>query len=63
MAPKKSDKFFQSRVMVASVGLLGWIGWILLIYVGYKLLDRLLRYPYLSGRDERYIMVTGCDTG
>ncbi len=49
--------------MEDTTGFLGWIGRILIMYIGYKLIDRLIRYPHLSGRGQKYIMVTGCDSG
>ena len=35
----------------------------LILLILYKLLDRLIRIPYIGRYDERYIFVTGCDTG
>ena len=35
----------------------------LVIYILYKILDRLLRIPYVGKYEERYILVTGCDSG
>ena len=36
---------------------------ILILLILYKLLDRLIRIPYIGRYGERYIFVTGCDTG
>ena len=35
----------------------------LLAYVVYRVLDRLVRIPRVGRFDDRYILVTGCDTG
>ena len=35
----------------------------LVLLILYKLLDRLIRIPYIGRYDERYIFVTGCVTG
>ena len=37
--------------------------YIFLAYLGYRILDRLVRIPRVGRYDDRYILVTGCDTG
>lgn len=37
--------------------------WAVLLYVAYKILDRLVRVPKIGALSNRYILVTGCDTG
>ncbi|KAK2146689.1 hypothetical protein LSH36_589g02092 [Paralvinella palmiformis] len=39
------------------------LGWLIAVYISYKLIDYLLRLPYVLGRFNRYILITGCDTG
>ena len=34
-----------------------------LCYLTYKLFDRLSRIPYIGRSSERYILITGCDSG
>jgi NAD(P)-dependent dehydrogenase (short-subunit alcohol dehydrogenase family) len=38
-------------------------GYLILFFVIYKILDRLLRLFYIGKYNERYILVTGCDMG
>ena len=38
-------------------------GCLIVVYISYKLIDYLLRLPYVLGRFNRYIFITGCDTG
>jgi NAD(P)-dependent dehydrogenase (short-subunit alcohol dehydrogenase family) len=33
------------------------------IFIVYKLIDRLLRWPRIDQYSDRYIVLTGCDTG
>lgn len=33
------------------------------VFVLYKLIDRLVRIPMIGGYADRYILITGCDTG
>jgi hypothetical protein len=44
-------------------GTLFCVGTLILIFVVYKLLDRLIRIPYVGNYADRYILVTGCDSG
>lgn len=37
--------------------------WLVSIFLVYKILDRLIRRPMLGRYDDRYIFITGCDTG
>ena len=37
--------------------------WLLGLFLVYKILDRLIRRPRISRIKDRYIFVTGCDTG
>ena len=46
--------------MLSCIGILGWL---IVRYITHKLVDYLLRLPYVMGRLSRYILVTGCDTG
>ena len=39
------------------------LSWLIVVYISYKLIDYLLRLPYVLGRLNRYILITGCDTG
>ena len=43
--------------------LLGLVGTRLAVYIVYKLIDRLLRLPTVGQYSDRYIVITGCDTG
>ncbi len=36
---------------------------LLLFFIAYKCIFMLLKIPYVSDLDSRYILVTGCDTG
>ena len=36
---------------------------LLVFFAIYKLLDRVLRIPYIGRLSDRYILITGCDTG
>ena len=36
---------------------------VIILIVLYKLLDRLVRIPMIGGYNNRYILVTGCDSG
>ena len=36
---------------------------IIILYILYKVLDRLVRWPLLGNRSSKYILITGCDTG
>src|SRR6218665_1778098 len=36
---------------------------VIVFFVVYKLLDRLIRIPRIGNYSDRYILVTGCDTG
>ena len=40
-----------------------WVLWIAGLYVLYRVVDWLVRYPYISRPDQKYILITGCDTG
>lgn len=40
-----------------------WPVWVFWIIVLYKLVDYLIRKPFISGRKDKHILVTGCDTG
>jgi len=46
-----------------SVEILCCIGYLILFYVIYKAVDWLIRLFYIGKYNERYILVTGCDTG
>lgn len=35
----------------------------LVLFIVYKIVDYLLRIPYIGDYEMRYILVTGCDTG
>lgn len=37
--------------------------YIVLLFVVYKVIDRLIRLPRIGRYEDRYILVTGCDTG
>ena len=37
--------------------------YVIAIYVVYKILDRIIRIPNIGDYKNRYILVTGCDTG
>ena len=37
--------------------------YVLLVFIGYKLIQRILQIPQISNLDSRYILITGCDTG
>ena len=36
---------------------------ILIIFILYKIIQRILKIPQISNLDSRYILITGCDTG
>ena len=38
-------------------------GGVILVYLGWKVLDTLMRVPYLGNLSQKYILVTGCDSG
>lgn len=40
-----------------------YILFICLIFVVYKVLDRLIRWPHIPRRTSRCVLITGCDTG
>ena len=35
----------------------------LVLYIVYKIIDRLIRIPSIGRHSDRYILVTGCDSG
>ncbi len=41
------------------------VGWLFVVCISYKLIDRLLRlrYLYVRDREARYVMITGCGRG
>jgi 11-cis-retinol dehydrogenase len=41
----------------------GWVGYFVFLIVTYKILDFLLRRPTVGEYADRYIVVTGCDSG
>jgi len=41
----------------------GWVGSLVILVLIYKALDWLIRQLYVGQLSERYILVTGCDTG
>lgn len=45
------------------MGLLTAVICLVLAYIGYKLIKKLLKIPQISDLDSRYILITGCDTG
>lgn len=40
-----------------------FVGSLILVFVVYKLLDRLVRWPTVGKYNDRHILVTGCDSG
>jgi 11-cis-retinol dehydrogenase len=49
--------------LVMMMETLGCIPTLILLFVIYKLLDYLLRLPTIGRYSERYILITGCDSG
>ena len=39
------------------------LGVIILLWIGYKLVDYLIRLPKIGGFGEKHIFITGCDSG
>ena len=37
--------------------------YVIFIFIGYKIIRRLLKIPQISNLDSQYILITGCDTG
>lgn len=40
-----------------------FVGIPILLFIAYKLIDRLIRWPTVGQFADRYILVTGCDSG
>ena len=34
-----------------------------LAYLVYRLVDYVLQLPYIGGRTDKYVLITGCDSG
>ena len=36
---------------------------LVVLFISYKLYDRVLRWPVIEQIEDRYVLITGCDTG
>jgi len=41
----------------------GFFGTLFLLFIIYKIIDRLLRLPTIGRNVDRYVLITGCDMG
>ena len=62
--PSEILRFCSSRLAMDCNTAIPWcLIHVIVGYIAYKLIDRLLQCPFLKGAEKKYIMVTGCDTG